>query len=740
MTAWGYGGTNDKAFTMPYAVNDGAWHHVVQTYNGTSLTLYIDGVALATQAATRATVMNTYGFGIGAVIETGNANSGGFFNGTIDEVSFYTTVLSQTDVTNHYQLGTVVVPEPIVTTTVGDLAYLENGTTAVDATLTLSDADSANLTAATVTMTANYLNGQDTLAFTDQNGISGTWTAGTGVMALTGTATVAQYQTALRSITYNNNSNYPTTSTRTVTFEVSDGTNTSNTASRNITITAVNDAPSGSPATLTLSEDATYSFGTADFGMYDTADNGAHSLTAVKITTLPALGTIKLSGVNVTAGQTVSAANITSALLTYAPVGNANGTGYTSFTFQVQDNGGIANGGIDLDASPNTITFNVTAVNDAPVNSVPATQSTLPNTAKVFSTGNGNLISISDVDVAAGSMQVQLVSTNGATTLSGTTGLSFSVGDGTADATMTFTGTVANVNTALSGLSFNPTTSFSGAASLQIVTSDQGATGTGGTLTDSDTITINVSGRPVVGTTVANLAFTENGSAVVLDAGITVTDSDSNITGATVSMTTNYVNGQDTLNFTNQNGITGSWVAGTGVLTLTGTTTPANYQTAMRTITYSNTANNVTSNNRNVNFVASDAIGAGNTATRQVAVTAVNDAPVNTVPGTQSTAVNTAEVFTGGSLISIADADAASADMRVQLVSTNGATTLSTLTGLSFSVGDGTADATMTFDGTVAEVNAALAGLSFSREPTGSARPTSRSSPATRATPAPAAP
>ena len=69
----------------------------------------------------------------------------------------------------------------------------------------------------------------------------------------------------------------------------------------------------------------------------------------------------------------------------------------------------------------------------------------------MFSTGNGNLISISDVDAAAGIVQVQLVSTNGATTLSGTTGLAFSVGDGTADATMTFTGTVAEVNTALAG-------------------------------------------------------------------------------------------------------------------------------------------------------------------------------------------------------------------------------------------------------------------------------------------------
>ena len=700
---------------MPAAVNNGAWHQVVLTYGTGTLTLYLDGAAVASQAATRGTVMDTYGFGIGAVINPGDANSGGYFNGSIDEVSFYTTVLSAGTVTDHYQLGAAVVPEPIVTTTGTALAYIENGTTAVDNLLTLSDADSANLTAATVTMTTNYLFGQDTLAFTNQNGITGTWTAGTGVMALSGSATVAQYQTALRSITYNNNSDFPNTSTRTVTFSASDGTNTSSTASRTITITAVNDAPAGSPATLTVNEDATYSFGTADFGMYDTADNGAHALLAVKITTLPALGTLKLSGVNVTAGQTVSAADITSALLTYTPVLNGSGTGYTSFTFQVQDNGGTANGGIDLDASPNTITFNVTAVNDAPVNSVPGSQSTTPNTAKVFSSGNGNLISISDVDVAAGSMQVQLVSTNGATTLSGTAGLSFSVGDGTADATMTFTGTVAAVNTALSGLSFNPTTSFTGTASLQIVSSDQGNTGTGGTLTDNDTITINVSSRPVTTATVANLAYTENGAAVALDAGITVTDSDSNITGATVSMTTNYVNGQDTLAFTNQLGITGSWSAASGVLTLSGTTTPANYQTAMRTITYVNSSENPASSNRNVNFVVSDSIGAGNTASRQVTVSAVNDAPVNSVPGAQSTATNTAKVFStgNGNLISVTDVDAAGGTMQVQLVSTNGATTLSTVTGLSFTVGDGTADATMTFTGSFAAVNTALSGLSF---------------------------
>jgi len=48
----------------------------------------------------------------------------------------------------------------------------------------------------------------------------------------------------------------------------------------------------------------------------------------------------------------------------------------------------------------------------------PATQSATTNTARVFSSGEGNLISISDVDAQGGTMQVQLVSTNGTTTLS----------------------------------------------------------------------------------------------------------------------------------------------------------------------------------------------------------------------------------------------------------------------------------------------------------------------------------
>ena len=40
MTAWGWGGGNDKTFTMPSAVNNGAWHHVVRPTTGPARPLH----------------------------------------------------------------------------------------------------------------------------------------------------------------------------------------------------------------------------------------------------------------------------------------------------------------------------------------------------------------------------------------------------------------------------------------------------------------------------------------------------------------------------------------------------------------------------------------------------------------------------------------------------------------------------------------------------------------------------
>ncbi len=68
---------------------------------------------------------------------------------------------------------------PVVTTTASALAYTENaGAVVVDGALTLTDPDDTNMEGATITISANYVNGQDTLTFTNQNGITGSWNAG----------------------------------------------------------------------------------------------------------------------------------------------------------------------------------------------------------------------------------------------------------------------------------------------------------------------------------------------------------------------------------------------------------------------------------------------------------------------------------------------------------------------------------------------------------------------------------
>ena len=97
-----------------------------------------------------------------------------------------------------------------------------------------------------------------------------------------------------------------------------------------VNVTAVNDAPAGTNKTVTTLEDTAYTFASADFGFTDPNDSPANALTAVKISTIPGAGTLALSGVAVTAGQTVSVANIAAGNLKFTPAANANGAGYAS--------------------------------------------------------------------------------------------------------------------------------------------------------------------------------------------------------------------------------------------------------------------------------------------------------------------------------------------------------------------------------------------------------------------------
>ena len=155
---------------------------------------------------------------------------------------------------------------------------------------------------------------------------------------------------------------------------------------------------------------------------------------------------------------------------------------------------------------------------------MPGGQSTDEDTAKVFSTANGNAISVADIDDAP--LTVTLSVLQGTLTLSGTAGLSFTTGDGTGDVTMTFSGSQAAINAALDGLSYQPNLDFSGGDTLTITTTD-------GPVIDTDTVPITVTAvndAPVNATPApqtvdedADLVFsTGNGNAISIsdvDAG-----------------------------------------------------------------------------------------------------------------------------------------------------------------------------------------------------------------------------
>ena len=128
-----------------------------------------------------------------------------------------------------------------------------------------------------------------------------------------------------------------------------------------------NDAPSGGDSFVVTNEDTPYVFVAADFRFSDLGDAQPNAFAGVRISSLPTAGMLTNNGVAVAAGDFVSAAAINGALLRFTPAPDGNGLEYASFTFQVQDDGGTANGGVDLDPTPNEMIIDVTPVDDAPV-------------------------------------------------------------------------------------------------------------------------------------------------------------------------------------------------------------------------------------------------------------------------------------------------------------------------------------------------------------------------------------
>ena len=251
--------------------------------------------------------------------------------------------------------------------------YTENGTAvAIFNTITVTDADNPKLASAKVTI-ANFVTGEDVLGFTNIAGsmgnITGSYNSGSGVMSLTssgGTATLTEWQAALRAVTYSNSSENPNTTQRTISYVVNDGAADSLAVSNSLNVAAVNDAPTVSaPATFTVNEDTLLNL------LYTGTPFADVDNTSLTVTLSIADGTIgATSGGGVTVGGTaiartfsgtVAALNTfftTSGNITYTGALNVNGS--RTLTTSVSD-GYLSN------VTPSNTNINITAVNDAPV-------------------------------------------------------------------------------------------------------------------------------------------------------------------------------------------------------------------------------------------------------------------------------------------------------------------------------------------------------------------------------------
>jgi hypothetical protein len=78
------------------------YDHVVATYDGNVMTLYVNGVAEATETASFPIAGANHDFVVGA--EVGGAED--FFEGELDEVAVYEHVLTANRVSAHYLAGT----------------------------------------------------------------------------------------------------------------------------------------------------------------------------------------------------------------------------------------------------------------------------------------------------------------------------------------------------------------------------------------------------------------------------------------------------------------------------------------------------------------------------------------------------------------------------------------------------------------------------------------------------------
>lgn len=253
--------------------NDGSVFELVKTASG-----YSAPVTLITFNGTNGAFPQA-----GLVVDAagdlfGTTTQGGTGNvGTVFEVS--AAQIAQASATTTI---TVTNTDPIVAPSLANSAaapgYTVGGSAvAIASGLTVTDTGVANLASASVAITGGFKAG-DTLTFTAQSGITASYNSATGVLSLTGSATLAAYQAELASVKFASGANDPTFAntdlSRTIVFSASNAS----LASAPLTVTLTLTKPAGKTYTLTTSA-VTIAGGAGD----DTINAGTSTLLATDV-------------------------------------------------------------------------------------------------------------------------------------------------------------------------------------------------------------------------------------------------------------------------------------------------------------------------------------------------------------------------------------------------------------------------------------------------------------------------
>ena len=277
-----------------------------------------------------------------------------------------------------------------------------------------------------------------------------------------------------------------------------------------VTQPAPNSVPTAADGTVTTDEDTAYPFTAGNFSFTDT--DTADRLVSVTIVTVPLAGTLALSGMAVTAGDSVAKTAVDGGSLTFTPAADANGTGYTSFTFKVSD-------GTDVSADAYTITINVTPVNDPA-----AGEPTISGTAQVGHTLTADPSGITDVDGVPGTLTYQWIRVDGADAeITNATSITYALAAGDAGkkikVKVDFTDDDGTDET-LTSPAFPATGTVVGSAVVVTDAADLGTTEAGGV----DTFQVALATQPLA-QVVVGLTSSDTGEGMVSPAALTFTDS-----------------------------------------------------------------------------------------------------------------------------------------------------------------------------------------------------------------------